>query len=806
MNTNKILRGIMYTSLAIIPFLAFYVSGFGLGIEWNAMLFPYITGKNFAFRILVEIAAAAWLMLMILDKNFRPKKSALLWIYGIFIFILLLADIFSVNPTRAFFSNFERMEGFISHAHIFLYFLMLITLLKDKAGWDKYKFILFLSNIPVLFLGLLQLLGLESFPPMKYLPALRDAIGSKFAPSQGGTQLDSSLGNSTYLAIYVVFFIFLFTLAYIQNRKEKTKNNWVYVLMIILNLIVLFYTQTRGAQVGFAVGVFVSALIILFAGRKYKDLKNKRIVSLIIVVLVVLGYIGLITFGQSSFVKNSSTLNRLSKVSVFANPITLPTKISELKKELYNPSSTYEALKEISGDSTFTSRLLNIKMSLEGFKERPILGWGQDNYMYVFSKYNDARMYAQEPWFDRTHNVFMDWLIAAGMLGLIAYLALYVGAIWMMWFSKGGRAHKSSNDLLEKSLLTGLLIAYFIHNVFVFDNLISYILFFIVLAYIASKFSKRVENKDEKIKGNEVRSKMIIFGPIILVALLVSLYFLNIRYYEANRNIIKGLAPQTKNDESPLDSLNRALESFEKSIAIGGIAEFEAREQLTQTTLNLLNQIQSLNLPQSEEYMPIYNSVSNYIESTKSAYENLLSKKVDSRSLSVYSSFLGSIGDSVNALKYTKIAHDSAPMKQTITINYIRELIVSGEYEEANRVAEEMYNSDRSYLVAKQIFALTNMYVGNFDEAEKLVMKEEGTIFLDRLSVEAYKIHKQETRLINILKNNLKINPRDIDSAVILSEIYLGNNKSAAISVLRDLAKNAPELENQIEEYIKTIQ
>lgn len=42
------------------------------------MLFPYITGKNFGFRILVEIAAAAWVMLMILDKGFRPKKSILL--------------------------------------------------------------------------------------------------------------------------------------------------------------------------------------------------------------------------------------------------------------------------------------------------------------------------------------------------------------------------------------------------------------------------------------------------------------------------------------------------------------------------------------------------------------------------------------------------------------------------------------------------------------------------------------------------------------------------------------------------------
>ncbi|MEA4910798.1 hypothetical protein SDC9_33205 [bioreactor metagenome] len=810
MNTdrNKFLRGVMYACLAIIPFLAFYVSGFGFGVEWNSMLFPYITGKNFAFRILVEIAAAAWIMLMILDKNFRPKKSALLWIYGIFVFVLLLADIFSVNPTRAFFSNFERMEGFISHAHLFLYFLMLITLFKDKASWAKYKFILFLSNIPVLLLGLLQMLGLPNFAPMKFLPALRDAIGSKFAPSQGGMQLDASLGNSTYLAIYTVFFIFLFVLAYVENKKEKTKNNWVYLLMAGLNLIVLFYTQTRGAQVGFAIGVFVSALIILIGGRKFKDLKNKKRISLAIVVLVILGYVGLVSFGQASFIQNSSTLNRLSKISTFVKPSTLVSTASKLKTELYNPSSTYESLKEISGDGTFTSRLLNIKMSLEGFKERPILGWGQDNYFYVFSKYNDARMYAQEPWFDRSHNVFMDWLIAAGALGLIAYLALYVGAIWMMWFSKGGKAHKSSNDFIEKALLTGLLIAYFVHNIFVFDNLISYILFFIVLAYIASKYSKRNEEKVvAKLTNSEAKSRMVIYGPFVLLALLASLYFLNVRYYQANRNIIRGLSPKAQMDEDPVDTLNRSLTYFKKAIATGGVAELESREQLTQTALGLYNEIANSDIPQTEEYLPVYKLVSDYISTAKEKYQELLDKKPDPRSASIFAAFLGGIGDNGLALKYGEMAHSMAPAKQTITTTYIRELLTAGNYEEANNLAKEMYDSDRGYENAKSIYALTNLYTGNFDEGEKMLTDENGFMNVDQSLYEAYKAAGATSRLTSILKKNLEINPTDINSALLLSGVYVdNNNKAAAIVVLRNLAKSSPELASQIEEYIKTLQ
>ena len=51
--------------------------------------------------------------------------------------------------------------------------------------------------------------------------------------------------------------------------------------MIVLNAIVFFYTQTHGAQVGFAIGVFVSVVIVYFGGKKYKELKTARKISLL---------------------------------------------------------------------------------------------------------------------------------------------------------------------------------------------------------------------------------------------------------------------------------------------------------------------------------------------------------------------------------------------------------------------------------------------------------------------------------------------------------------------------------------------
>lgn len=807
MNTNKFLKWVIYIALAIVPFLAFYVSGFGVGASWNTMLFPYITGKNFAFRIVIEIAAAAWLLLMVLNKEYRPKKSVILYAYSAFVFVLLLADIFSVNPVRSFLSNYERMEGFISHAHIFLYFILLISIFKTEKAWSKYKEVLFISNIPVLLLAFMQLLGLEFFAPMKLLPSLRDSIHKYFYPTQGGSQLDASLGNSSYLAIYAVFFIFLFFISYLENKWNKNKNAWIYLVMTILNLIVLFYTQTRGAQVGFVIGVFVSAIILYFGGKKFEDLKMMRKVSIGIVVVILVGFIGLISLKNTSFIQNSSTLNRLAKVSSFANPVSFFNKAGEIKTELYSPTSTYTSLLAISGDGTFTSRLLNIKMALSGFKERPLLGWGQDNYFYVFSKYNDPRMYSQEPWFDRTHNVFMDWLIAGGILGLLAYLSLYFSAIWTMWFSKFARHNKNTKqEFTEKALLTGLLVAYFIHNIFVFDNLISYILFIFVLASIHLSFNGKKEVVVEKnLSGKDIKSKMIIFAPFVIIVLGASLYYLNVVYIRANRDIIAGLSPEKRANESALDVLGRGLNSFKEASQIGGIAKMESREQFAQFSLSLVDQLRNANIPQTAEYLPVYNMVSNYLDAVSTEYKPLVDiKNPDPRSVSIYATFLRNVNKNDEALKYGNLAYTLTPHKQTISQEYIEELLVADRFTDANAVAKKMYLDDGSYNMAKTLLALTDVYVGNFTEAENL-LKTGNRYDVNQAIEKASYATNNLSKLIPLLESNIKLDNKDVQSTILLAESYVDNNqKYLAIEILNNLAVQKPELKGEIDAYIKS--
>src|SRR3972149_927931 len=74
-----------------------------------------------------------------------------------------------------------------------------------------------------------------------------------------GSRLDATLGNASYLAIYMVFHIFL-ALALFYRAKDFRK--WIYLFVIILESFVLYHTATRGAILGIIGGLLISWILI----------------------------------------------------------------------------------------------------------------------------------------------------------------------------------------------------------------------------------------------------------------------------------------------------------------------------------------------------------------------------------------------------------------------------------------------------------------------------------------------------------------------------------------------------------------
>src|SRR3989344_5575599 len=110
MRFNAYLSYILKGGIILVLFLPLLVP--------QNLFFPFITGKNFLFRAGVEILFALWLFLMFRDKKWIPQKSLILFFVCLTVFILALSTIFGADPSRSFWSNYERMQGLVGHLHL----------------------------------------------------------------------------------------------------------------------------------------------------------------------------------------------------------------------------------------------------------------------------------------------------------------------------------------------------------------------------------------------------------------------------------------------------------------------------------------------------------------------------------------------------------------------------------------------------------------------------------------------------------------------------------------------------------------
>ncbi|MDO8471318.1 MAG: O-antigen ligase family protein [bacterium] len=609
------LRLIILYGLFAIPFIPFLVS--------SSLFFPFITTKAFAWRIIVEIIFAGWILLALQDADYRPKKSLILYSLFIFLGIIGLADLFGVAPIKSFWSNFERMEGFITLLHLGMFFIVISSVFKE-IDWKRWWNVSLLASFLMVLYSVLQLIGLKTI-------------------NQGGVRVDGTLGNAIYLAVYMLFHIFIAFL-FMWREWKNVALRWVYGLLILAQASILYYTATRGAILGLLGGVIIMAVLNI-RNKEYRLVRKVSIGFLVGLVILVGGFV---TVNKNvEFIKNSPVFSRYYyKSTEFIKNSPVLSRFSSINK----------------ADIKRQGRYFVWPIALEGVKERPLLGWGQENFNYIFNEHYRPEMYRLEPWFDRAHNIFLDWAVAGGILGLLSYLLLYVALLFSIW--------KNINfSHTEKSILTGLIAAYFFHNFFVFDHLISYILFFSLLAYMHSR-SEMLSSAHGQASGNSrpttFRSVPVgIALPAVSILLVLSLYFVNIKPIMANAFLIEAL----KSLQIPRETL-KAVQYFKKAHNASRLGRSEIAEQLAANAVAVLT---------SDISMEEKNAFFNFAKDALLKQAQDLSE--DARYQLITGSFLSATGYLDEALAYLERASQLMPGKQMIYLEIANVFLNKGDKE-----------------------------------------------------------------------------------------------------------------------------
>ena len=745
------LRKILISGIFLIPFIAL--------INIGSLAFPFVTGKAFIFRILIEVMAGIWLLLIIIEKKYRPRFN---WLFGTllaFLAIITIADIFGVNPMKSIWGDLERMDGLVNMLHLAFYFIIVGTVIDTEKLWSR------LFNTTIGVSVLLSLLGLVQL-----------AGGMTIYTANG--RLDSTIGNAAYFAVYLLIHIFLAIFMFAkrsssakQSDELVPKSNYLYIAIIILEMIVLYFTATRSAILGLFGGIFIMAILIaIFAREQTHEQKSLRkiAISTIIAVLIVIG--GFFAIRNQSFVQNNFILNRFNAISI---------------QSLQDQSRYHVWI-----------------MALQGIKEHPVLGWGQENFNLIADKYYRPALY-NELSFDRAHNFVLDWLVSGGVLGLLAYISIFTAAFYYIWSRKNN--HWS---VVEKSVLTGLLAGYLINNLFLFDNIVSYILSFTMLAYIYSQTRAPVEEiavivttkpikhdskKDRQQKESEKRELIGVFLiPTILIVLFL-VYYINMDDMRAAYDLEQAYAgSDTVSPEN--------VSYFKEALTLNSSGKEEIRQKLALAAID-------------DRYS------TDFDDSLRQNFFNLalteMNKQIQetpSNSLDMFiaGSLLYSYGKYDEALIDLKKAQILSPQRQEILSKIGDVYIAKRDYKDAYDITKKSFDLEPRYDVARMSYTIATMLNGDTNSeatASQILTDGFGTdLLFDRQLMLAYAATNQIDKLVSIYTTRIQQHPEDIQSTISLAASYLKlNRRDEAIQTLQDAAKKSPDYSDRITTWITQI-
>jgi len=251
-----------------------------------------------------------------------------------------------------------------------------------------------------------------------------------------------------------------------HSRRVSIARHWGYGVLIIAFLFFFILSQTRGAFIGLGAGVFVFLVYLAFS--KSRSLRKWSLAVLLVCVILA---------GAGYAVRN------------------LPAVANLPEGRLLQLSFS---------DTTAQTRFWVWGEAWQGFLERPVLGWGPENFTAVYDKFFNPNFYIPgqqtETWFDRAHSVFFDYLSEIGILGLLAYLGVFATFYVEFFKSKrkwlDGHAHEAA-PIVERGLMLALPVAYLIQGAAIFDVLPMYVPLFLFMAFSTYYFNSKPSHQPD---------------------------------------------------------------------------------------------------------------------------------------------------------------------------------------------------------------------------------------------------------------------------------------------------------------------
>ena len=488
-------------------------------------IFPFVVGKAVYSRSLIEGVFGVWAILALFRPAYRPPRSRLLLLLALSVGVSILAACFGVSPQRSFWSTYERMQGVVDHIHWFAFAVVLASVLRTERAWRVVLNInlgvcLILSGLAVCLYYSVDVPFFDYFYEHwgEYKQAGVDPTG----------RVVSTLGNALHLSTYVLINSLIATgllvrsfisaehvspgdplilerrgqkRTFLQNKKHVILRLWIercfWVSNLIFSLLTLILAGSRGTLLSLLASNGILAVVFLFRGRR-------RMIR-----FAAVGFVGLfvcaaalilfLTFRPEIFVANGLfeiVELKTASTEMFSVP---------LLKRLLEPQM-YSA----EGGSPQWPRIEILNVGLCGFFERPLLGWGPENFLVIFGRYLSKSTEDMEI-HDHSHNALVEELATKGVLGLSSYLTLWICTLLIfLHIAKRVDARSQIHSLFVGTAL----ITYFIQSQYTVANSAASLQYVLLLAFVvhletAKKKIPTVERRHTSSLRNAMRAILV---------------------------------------------------------------------------------------------------------------------------------------------------------------------------------------------------------------------------------------------------------------------------------------------------------
>lgn len=332
-----------------------------------------------------------------------------------------VATLLSVSPRHSFWGSYLRAGGMYTLLSYAVLFAAVLRILRRRDQLERLLNVLLVASFPVALYGVFQHFGITLLGFTERIVVVTE-------------RAVSTIGNAIFLGGYLVMVAPLTVSRLIGSFQDwldgrgaaSGSRTGIYAILLVLQLLCMLYTQSRGPLLALAVELFfMFFLIALLYGR--------RRLAWALIAGGVFALLFLVALNVPALPLDG--LRQLPYVSRFSR---LPMELAR---------------------GTFRKRSLAWESVLNAVAASPgrvWFGYGPETLHLVFDQIvvPDLVPLLEGWFFDRAHNTVFDTLFTTGAVGVMVYLLLF-GLI----FYRGCRWLGLAVTARERRLLAGLILA-----------------------------------------------------------------------------------------------------------------------------------------------------------------------------------------------------------------------------------------------------------------------------------------------------------------------------------------------------------